>query len=91
MDRWEWRLTVPLVGVMSPVISFSRVDLPAPLGPTRAIRLSQSMPNSRFCSFRQFVSLMIVIMMLLVFLLLLLSLFLFIIRLIINNSMILNC
>lgn len=32
----------------SPISSFSRVDFPAPLGPTRATRVSKSIPNSRF-------------------------------------------
>ena len=32
----------------SPSISFSSVDLPAPLGPTRATRVSKSIPNSMF-------------------------------------------
>lgn len=31
----------------SPVSSFSSVDFPAPLGPTRATRVSRSIPNSR--------------------------------------------
>lgn len=28
--------------------SFSSVDFPAPLGPTRATRVSKSIPNSKF-------------------------------------------
>ena len=39
---------MPIVGDNSPVINFSNVDLPAPFGPTNAIRLSQSTPSSRF-------------------------------------------
>lgn len=35
-------------GRTSPISSFSRVDFPAPLGPTRATRVSKSIPNSRF-------------------------------------------
>lgn len=31
----------------SPVSSFSSVDFPAPLGPTRATRVSRSIPNSK--------------------------------------------
>mmetsp|Transcript_30406 Transcript_30406/g.76078 ORF Transcript_30406/g.76078 Transcript_30406/m.76078 type:complete len:223 (-) Transcript_30406:789-1457(-) len=50
IDRCEWRLTVPRLGSTSPVMSLRRVDLPAPLGPTSATRLSQSTPNSRFLS-----------------------------------------
>ena len=36
----------PLVGVNSPVMSFNKVDLPAPFGPIKTARLSQSTPKS---------------------------------------------
>lgn len=36
------------VVLTSPISSFSRVDLPAPFGPTRATLVSKSIPNSRF-------------------------------------------
>ena len=42
----EPSLNVPTLGESSPVMSFKRVDLPAPFGPTNAIRLSQSTPRS---------------------------------------------
>ena len=47
MSNAGWRVTLPLLAVSSPVMSFSRVDLPAPLGPTSAMRESQSTPKSR--------------------------------------------
>ena len=50
MDRFVCLLTLPTDGVKSPVMSLSSVDLPAPLGPTSAMRESQSTPNSSLSS-----------------------------------------
>ena len=44
--RWLCRFTMPSKASRSPVISFSSVDFPAPLGPTMATRLSRSTPRS---------------------------------------------
>mmetsp|Transcript_65890 Transcript_65890/g.189586 ORF Transcript_65890/g.189586 Transcript_65890/m.189586 type:complete len:230 (+) Transcript_65890:120-809(+) len=41
-------LTEPSVGIKEPSSSFKKVDLPAPLGPTTAMRESQSTPKLRF-------------------------------------------
>ena len=38
----------PSVGLSSPLFSLSSVDLPQPLGPTSAMRESQSTPMSIF-------------------------------------------
>lgn len=45
--RCGLRRISPSEGSMSSVISLRSVDLPAPFGPTRAMRLSQSIPKSR--------------------------------------------
>lgn len=50
--NWWWKTQKGGAGVVvpltSPISSFSSVDFPAPLGPTRATRVSKSIPNSRF-------------------------------------------
>jgi hypothetical protein len=47
MRKWLWRWISPWVGLSSPTRSLSSVLLPAPLGPTRTIRESRSIPKSR--------------------------------------------
>lgn len=57
LSRLLWNNNVTtLIVPTSPISSFSSVDLPAPLGPTRATRVSKSIPNSKFlymCGYRK--------------------------------------